>query len=1133
MYVGNNDLLFETQKNFICLFKNKLTKIKLMPMNMNKNHKSFIRLFPSRHGKVKLKWIQCVHRIAPILLLWGGLAATAFAQEHDVLGKITDNNGVGVPGINVVIKGTISGTATDADGNFSISVPAGAVLVITGVGYQTLERTMGSESSISIVIEDDRVALDEVVVTGYSVDNRREIAGSVATVKAQDLTVAPSGNVEQQLQGRVSGVTVITNGQPGTTSQIRVRGFGSFQNNEPLYVVDGVPVSTTDFLNPDDIETVTVLKDAASASIYGARASSGVIVYTTKQGKRKAKKLSVTYDGLYGVTTSGEGLKMMSPADYAEWTKIGYINSDITAAHPQFGSLADWKIPDYLMVGERTGVSGGNIDLNAERAKYNVSDFSKPIYQVVPANKAGTNWYKEVTRNAPISRHTIGISGGGENSRYYVGFGLQDQQGILKNNSFKRYSFRTNTEFNVVKKLRIGENLQFAYRQTLGLTGANDGRGIPSDENDILNAYLEPTIIPVYDVFGGYAGTRVGGLGYAQNVVANRDRVANNKGFDAIGFGNVYLELEPIKGLVLRSTIGGNYRNTSTQTYSPQTYENTYSNGAYTFTEAYKYSFAWTLTNTANFKKVFAGVHNVDLLLGQEALDTGTGRNVTASGTNPFSTDTDYITISTVGNRQASGDQFKGVKFLSMFGQLKYSFRDKYIAGVVIRRDGSSRFGAAHRYGVFPAFSAAWRISAEDFMEPVKWVTDLKLRAGYGTMGNSNAVDPGNQYTLYASNISQSYYDVAGSNSTVKEGYYRNRIGNPDAKWETSTTKNIGLDGSLFNNKLEVIIDFWEKNTKDLLVQLPLPGTNGFQAQLPFVNSAQMLNRGVDIQLITRGKAGGGDIDYEFTVNGSFLRNEISSIRSGLSYLESINPSYRGITPIRNQLGHTLSAFYGYQVLGLFKDASEVSAAPTQEGAKPGRFRFADTNGPEGKPDGRIDDLDRTYLGSPIPKFTGGVNLSVKYKNFEVSTYLYTSMGNKIYNIGKWWTDFYAGFTGMSISQRVKNSWTPTNTGAALPLFENVSNFSTNTQSSSFYIESGNYLRMQNLSLAYHFPLSVRNTLKVERLKVFFSTNNLFTITNYQGIDPGVGGAADTVFGIDQGNYPVTRSFTVGISAGF
>ncbi|PGH37717.1 MAG: SusC/RagA family protein, partial [Candidatus Nephrothrix sp. EaCA] len=1002
------------------------------------------------------------------------------------------------------------------------------VLVITGIGYKTVEIPIGAESSIHITLEEENVALDEVVVTGYSIDNRREVAGSVSVVKAQDLTAVPSGNVEQQLQGRVPGVTVITNGQPGTSSQIRVRGFGSFENNEPLYVVDGVPVNATDFLNPDDIENVTVLKDAASASIYGARAASGVIVYTTKTGKRNAKKPSVSYDGLWGVTTPGEGQKMMNTADFVEWTRRGYENSRIVSDHPQFGSLSNWKIPDYLLVGKRTGVSG-NIDLNAERALYNVTDFSRPIYQVIAPNRQGTDWYKEITRNAPLTRHTIGLSGGGEGSRYYVGFSLQDQQGILKNNNFKRYTFRANTEFNILKNLRLGENLQFSYRQALGLSGNHGGKGVASEENDILFAFRMPPIIPVYDVFGGYAGTAALGFNNGQNPVARRDRLGNNRGFDGIGFGNIYLELEPTKGLVLRSSIGGNYRGTNFRSYEPRTYENSENNSAFSYREGSGYSFAWTLTNTAAYKKVFDGKHSADVLIGQEALDSGTGRNTSASGQNPFSTDPDYVSLNTAGNRQVFGEQFKGVRFYSLFGQLRYAFRDKYIATAVVRRDGSSRFGAAHRYGVFPAVSAAWRISGESFMQPVKWISDLKLRAGYGSMGNSNAVDPNNQHTLYASSISQSSYDIKSQNTSVVNGYYRSRIGNPNAKWETCVTKNAGLDGSFFNNKLDVTLDVWQKDTKELLVKLPLQAPNGFQAQQPHVNSAQMVNKGLDIQITAYGKLR-SDMDYEFTVNGSFLHNEITSIKEGLTYLASVNREFRGQYPIRNQLGHSLSSFYGYQTLGLFQNAHEVASAPAQAGAAPGRFRFADISGPEGRPNKEIDVNDRTYIGSPIPKFTGGVNLKLKYKNFEAAAYLYASLGNKIYNQSKWFTDFYATFQGAGISERAKDSWTPDNPHAAIPRFESTSdNFSINSQTSSYYVESGNYLRMQNLSLAYYLPQTALSVLKAERLKVFMASNNLFTLTKYTGLDPGVGGDTDTVFGVDVGNYPITRSFTVGI----
>ena len=410
------------------------------------------------------------------------LSSAVLAQERVVSGTVKDENGDGMPGVNILVKGTASGTASDADGKFSINVPGDeAVLVFTFIGYGTKEVTVGSRTSVDEVLAPDQTSLDEVVVTGYGVDKRRELTGSVSTVKAKDLTVAPTGNVEQMLQGRVPGVTVISNGQPGTTSQIRVRGFGAFGGNNPLYIVDGVPTQDVSFLNPDDIETTTVLKDAAAASIYGARAASGVIVYTTRKGK-KDQKLNVTLDGMYGFTDPGNGQDMMNPTDFADWTWIAQRNTAmqngkdplqqiIDFKHPQFGIGAEPVIPDYISVGGTPGVIG-TVDLAAEKLKYNVDPRNGSIYQVMAANKAGTDWYDEVTRTAPIQRTTLGFSGAGENSRFYVGISGQDQKGILLNNSFKRYALRVNSEFDVLKNLRIGENIQATYRSVVGQGGA-------------------------------------------------------------------------------------------------------------------------------------------------------------------------------------------------------------------------------------------------------------------------------------------------------------------------------------------------------------------------------------------------------------------------------------------------------------------------------------------------------------------------------------------------------------------------------------------------------------------------------------------------------------------------------------
>lgn len=1073
------------------------------------------------------------------------LASVAVAQDRTVTGTVSDETGAGMPGVNVLVKGTTNGTVTDVEGRYSIVAPSNATLVITFVGYKTTEVAVGERTAIDVALEVDLTSLDEVVVTGYGIDRRREIAGAVSIVKTKDLTVTPTGNVEQLLQGRVPGVTVIQNGQPGSTAQIRVRGFGSLGpagSNNPLYIVDDVPTQDVGFLNPDDIETTTVLKDAAAASIYGARAAAGVIVYTTKKGK-KGQKLNVTYDGMYGFTVPGKGQSMMNPQDFMDWTWIAQRNTENANAaaenrpvdyatalskfnHPQFGGGLQPVMPEYLQVGTQSGASITSVDLEAERVRYNVDPRKGAAYQVVRANQSGTDWYDELTSTAPLHRSTIGVNGGGEASRFYIGLSAQDMDGTMINQKFERYAFRANSEFDILPNLRIGENMQFTYRSIIGLQGDDGGSGIADDENDYLAAFRMPSIIPVHDEFGGYAGTSAKGFNNPRNPVANREGLANNRAFNAFGFGNVYLELDVIPGLTLRTSIGGNYSNYFTKGFTRWQYENSENNSAFGFNQNQGYRFGWTFTNTATFKKTF-GDHNVEVLAGQEALNTGKGWDYSQQGQNPFSWDPNFVNMTQVTTTPPNSSQTLGVNFSSLFGRVKYSFKEKYILSGVLRRDGSSRFGENNRYGVFPAGSVAWRISAEPFMQSATWITDLKIRGGYGTMGNSNPVDPNNQYTLYGGNMGASSYDINGSNSSAVVGYYRNRIGNADAKWETSVTSNIGFDALFFDGKLDIVLDFWRKDTRDLLLQVPITSVVGYRAAAPSVNIAEMRNEGIDVGITTKGNIN-TEWSYEVNVNGSFLRNELTGLPPGQTYIGTINPGYRGINPIRNGLGHSISSFYGYVVDGLFQNAEDVAGHATQAGAAPGRFKYRDLNG-----DGEITADDRTFIGSPVPKFTGGFNFTLRYGNFDLYAYVYTSLGNKIFNVSKWFTDFYPSFQGAGISERVKDSWSPENPGATIPVFESASNFSTNTQSNSFYVEDGSYLRLQNITLGYNLPTSLLSRWKMTKLRVFASTNNLATITGYDGLDPSVGGNVDTQYGIDLGNAPLDKSFTLGINLGF
>lgn len=1066
-------------------------------------------------------------RIASVFVLTILCGAGLFAQR-EITGTVSDELGPLI-GATVLIQGTTSGTLTDIDGTFTIRANTGDVLEFSYTGYNSKEVTVGAENNI-IVIMEQGLNISEVVVTGYSVDTRRKTPGSVSTVNARDLTVSPSGNVEQQLQGRVAGVTVVTNGQPGTTSQVRIRGFGALGGNEPLYVVDGVPVGSTDFLSPDDIETTTVLKDATAASIYGARAAGGVIVYTTKKGKRGKEPLKVTYDGMFGVTDPGNGPGVLNPQEQADWTWAAIRNGAIQNGvdpefdHPQYGTGQTPVLPDYIKVGEQDGVIG-TVDLAAEAEKYNADPFAGDIYQVVKANKEGTDWYDAITRNALLNRHNLGFSGGTEKGRFYAGLGMQEQEGILIHQRFSRYTFRINSEFDILPSLRFGENIQATYRAARLLQGDAGGAGSSDDENVILDASRMSPIIPLRDEFGGYAGTRANGFNNPDNPEAQLDGAKNDRAFAAEAFGNIYLEFEPIADLTFRTSIGGRFQNFNSHNYVRREYENQENNGSFGFSQSSNYASSWVWTNTANYKKTF-GIHEVDVLLGQEALNTGSSRGMSSSGIDPFSRTVDFVGLSTLGTRNPpEGGHTDGVNFASYFGRLNYTFNDKYIISAVVRRDGSSRFGAENRYGTFPAFSAAWRISSESFMDGIDIFEDLKIRAGYGIMGNSNNVDPNNQFSLFGTSVGASSYDITGSNSSIANGFYRTRIGNPLAKWEKAITSNIGIDALLLNGKLDIGIEFWQKTTEDLLFQVPVTAQTGVFASAPSVNVGEMENKGIDLKIVTKGRV--RDLGFEVTVNGGFLSNEIVALSPGIESLPN-NSEYRGITPVLNQVGEPLSAFYGYDVQGIFANQAEVDGAAEQDGAAPGRFRFRDVNG-----DNVIDEDDRVTLGNPVPDFTGGLNLLLNYKNFELEVYSFASIGNEIFNMSKVFTDFYPLFPGAAISDRVKDSWTFDDPTGDIPLFETASNFSTNTQSNSFYVEDGSYFRLQNVTLGYNIPTNILTRWNMSRLRVFASVNNLLTITGYSGLDPSVGGAADTNFGIDLGNYPITRSWTFGVNVGF
>jgi len=560
--------------------------------------------------------------------------------------------------------------------------------------------------------------------------------------------------------------------------------------------------------------------------------------------------------------------------------------------------------------------------------------------------------------------------------------------------------------------------------------------------------------------------------------------------------------------------------------YFPPGYENATNNTNFGYGQSTTWQTQWVWTNTLSYHFELGNSHFLKVLMGQEALNTGTFRDIAAKGSDPFSQTIDFINLSTVESPTVEGNHSNGVNFSSYFGSLTYSYEDKYMATLVLRRDGSSRFGKHRRWGTFPAVSLGWRLSEEGFLQGSSFIDDLRVRLGYGEMGNSNNVDPNNQFDLFGTSLLQSSYDIGGTNSSATQGFYRSRIGNPAAGWETAVTKNIGLDVLLWGGKIDMNVDIWREDTEDLLFQFPITVQTGTDAAAPSVNVGEMHNQGVDIRIGTYGSISTG-LHYEVTLIGSFLENELVSLGPGIENVPEFSSNYGGITPVLNQVGYPISSFYGYEVQGLFADQTEVDEAAVQDGAASGRFRYRDIN-----QDGLINLEDRTVLGSPIADFTGGLSINLTYSNLELQMYGYTSIGNEIYNLSKLNTDFFDP-GGRAISARVKNSWTFEHPRGNQPIFENVSNFSTNTQSNSFYIEDGSYFRMQNITLAYNVGAETIDRWGLDHMRISASVNNLFTITNYRGLDPSVGGNLDHNFGIDGGNYPITRNWTLGVNIRF
>ncbi|HEU5164596.1 MAG TPA: TonB-dependent receptor [Chitinophagaceae bacterium] len=1053
-----------------------------------------------------------------------------------------------VSGATVAVKDASVATQTATDGTFTITVPAGkSVLVISYVGLETKEVNIANLTNVDVSLATVVSSLNEVVVTGYTAQRKKDITGSVAVVNVNNMKVIPSGTTESLLQGQAAGVTVINSGVPGGGSNVRIRGITSIGSTDPLVIIDGTPGSLHD-LNVNDVESIQVLKDAGAAAIYGVRGSNGVIIVTTKKGR--PGRVRISYDAYYGTQiVDKDGFNIANTQETANATQQSYINAGQTPGHKQFGTGATPVIPVYI-----TPTAAATADPATYKLYTN---------QITKTNQEGTDWFHEVFKDASIQSHSISVSAASDRSAFYFSLGYFNQQGTLIETYLKRYSARINTVFNVANHIRIGENAYFFYKKNPGFTNQNEG-------NDISYSYRESPLIPVYDIVGNYAGTGSQGLGNSQNPFANRARTHNNKGNDYQAIGNVFAEVDFLKSFTARTSFGGTIDNYYYNAFNYTKYENAENNtNPNSFNENFGYNSSWTWTNTLTYNKAF-GDHSIKALIGSEAIQNyGRAIQGTRSGyfiTNPanLTVDPNLFTLNfgpptgqTTGN--INGTPYANSLF-SLFARADYSYKEKYLLSATVRRDGSSVFSFGNRFGVFPSVTGAWRISKESFMNGISWLDDLKIRGGWGKLGSLSNISATNAYSLFNQAAANSYYDINGANSSSTLGIYASQIGNEETTWEEDVITNIGFDASLFK-KFDISFEWYKKSIDGLLFRPASDITVVGGATPPFFNAGDIENKGIDASLTYHGSAINKELKFDVSVNFTTYNNKVIALPGVKYYDRGSAGSGRLGAFSRLQVGEALGAFFGYEQIGLFRDAADVTGSATQTGAAPGRMKFRDVNG-----DKKIDVNDRTFFGDPNPDFTAGINLAANYKGFDFAAFFYTSQGNDVINYVRFWADFPQVWDGAiskdawyNSARLVDASGKPTpllipdpvdptkriinpaarvsNPDARVPVLERSANFSTTDNFSSYYLEDGSFFKCKSLMLGYSISPSKMKKFGIDKLRFYIQAVNLFTITKYTGLDPELTGSNlndNTNFGIDFGNYPANqKGFNFGVNLSF
>ncbi len=1037
----------------------------------------------------KARYVTGVLKMAVFCLLLT-FVKPVFAQPSTIRGTVTDEAGKPVVSASVSVRGTNRGTTTDENGVFSISASSGDVLIVSYVGFVNREITIRKESNIAITLSAANSQLDQVIVVGYGTQKRTSVTGAVSSVNSKTLNELPVVSVQQALQGRVAGLQVTNNGSPGTEPIVAIRGISSISYaSNPLYVVDGFPTGDLSTIDTRDIESVDVLKDASTAAIYGSRATNGVIMITTKKGRRDGK-FNVSLSSYYGLQNVTERLNLLNPEQFDAYA-IAYRGSKVSRR----------DVP----------LSGA------------------PIYQGAATTYGSnvTDWQDAYFKQGNMTQTNLGVSGGNDVSRFYASAGFFDQTGTAPTVGYKRYNFRINSEHTLSKAFSFGENLYIAYGDQDYDNNATGSR------SNLLNVIRMMPYMPVYDptTSDGFRGVNsVLDGGDPTNPV--EDAVAKNPGSrtNVKVLGTVYAEINFTKWLRFRSTFGIDYSNGLDYRFSPIFNDSGTIAGSSaiqaTITNNRTISAVQLYTEQLTFDKTFGDHH-----LNATAVYEYQGQRVSNENASGNQASNDLKTLNNASN--VSVQTLKAnLNIISYIGRLTYDYKGKYLLNGAVRRDGGSYWAPGNKWQTFPSASVGWRIDQENFMKSQTKISELKVRAGYGITGLNGAVLGATPWL--ASVSSNSAYYPFGNILTSGAASSIQVLGNKDLEWETTKQLNIGLDLGLLKNAFTLSLEYYQRKTDNLILAVPLPPSMGYLTSSVITNAGSMRNKGFELQAGYNDRQ--GDITWNAMGNISVITNKVLGLAPGVSNIESGSDAdfTEGYNVTNTAVGHPVQSFYGWETDGIFQSAEEVSKAPFQTAStSAGDIRFKDLDGND-----TIDLKDRTFLGSFIPKFSYSLNLGVNYKGFGLTIFFQGVQGNKIYNATRTATEGMIRF--FNAGKQVLNAWTPNNTNTDIPRAIS-SDPNQNARASTRFIEDGSYLRLKNVILSYSIPNTALQSLTkgtVKNLSLYVSAQNILTFTKYSGYDPEVGNrtfstGSSLTNGIDYAVYPQPKGYQVGVNVNF